>query len=49
MPAAAGLVVDASVALKWLIEEDGTPAEVFGAPKSGRARAFLASHFDRNR
>ncbi|KFI29808.1 ABC transporter ATP-binding protein [Paenirhodobacter enshiensis] len=31
------------------IEEDGTPAEVFGAPKSERARAFLASHFDRNR
>uniref|UniRef100_UPI00124E362A ABC transporter ATP-binding protein n=1 Tax=Gemmobacter serpentinus TaxID=2652247 RepID=UPI00124E362A len=31
------------------IEEDGTPAEVFGAPKSDRARAFLSSHFDRNR
>ena len=26
MPAAAGLVVDASVALKWLIEEDGSEA-----------------------
>jgi octopine/nopaline transport system ATP-binding protein len=31
------------------IEEDGTPAEVFGNPRSDRARAFLASHFDRNR
>ena len=32
-----------------LIEEDAPPDQVFGAPKSDRARAFLASHFDRNR
>ena len=31
------------------IEEDGTAEEVFLAPKSDRARAFLSSHFERNR
>lgn len=28
-----------------LVEEEGTPDEVFGAPKSARCRAFLASGF----
>jgi octopine/nopaline transport system ATP-binding protein len=31
------------------IEEDGTAEEVFLSPKSDRARAFLSSHFERNR
>ncbi|MDC3348422.1 histidine/lysine/arginine/ornithine ABC transporter ATP-binding protein, partial [Paracoccaceae bacterium] len=26
-----------------LVEEEGPPAQVFGAPKSERCRAFLAS------
>lgn len=31
------------------IEEDGTPEQVFGNPKSERCRAFIGGHFDRNR
>ena len=29
---------------KGLVEEDGTPAEVFGAPRSDRFRKFISSH-----
>ena len=32
-----------------LVEEDGTPAQVFGNPGSDRCRAFISGHFDRNR
>ncbi|RVB74030.1 MAG: ATP-binding cassette domain-containing protein [Mesorhizobium sp.] len=32
-----------------LIEEAGTPGQVFGNPASERCRAFLSGHFDRNR
>lgn len=34
---------------KGLIEEDGTPDQVFGAPISERCRSFVSGHFDRNR
>lgn len=32
-----------------MVEEDGAPEQVFGNPASGRCRAFIGSHFDRNR
>ena len=32
-----------------LVEEDGTPEQVFGNPASDRCRAFIGSHFTRNR
>ncbi|MCX9000013.1 amino acid ABC transporter ATP-binding protein [Rhizobiaceae bacterium BDR2-2] len=32
-----------------VIEEAGTPEQVFGNPSSERCRAFLSGHFDRNR
>ncbi|WP_159999193.1 ABC transporter ATP-binding protein [Roseomonas sp. 18066] len=31
------------------VEEEGPPAQVFLDPRSDRARAFVSSHFDRNR
>ncbi len=34
---------------KGLIAEDGTPEEIFSHPRSERCRAFISSHFDRNR
>jgi octopine/nopaline transport system ATP-binding protein len=32
-----------------IIEEEGTPDQVFGNPVSDRCRAFVSGHFDRNR
>jgi octopine/nopaline transport system ATP-binding protein len=32
-----------------VIEEEGTPEQVFGNPVSDRCRAFVSGHFDRNR
>lgn len=32
-----------------MIEEDGQPEQVFGDPKSDRCKAFIGSHYDRNR
>lgn len=31
------------------VEEDGSPEKVFGDPTSDRCRAFIGSHFDRNK
>jgi octopine/nopaline transport system ATP-binding protein len=34
---------------KGVIEEQGTPEQLFGDPASERCRAFIRGHFERNR